>query len=138
MENELSAEEQEKLDASASMGATSGIATVEENAGAFLESLYRNNKAIRRDRATSIGEDAELRYKRYVEDLGIKIRVTKRERENMLDLSPTNAQSLTMAKDFESLEFVQKDMELTIKLRNLEIEYDLGVKRYNYLFGKSI
>ncbi len=51
--------------------------------GAFFNSLKRNNKQIRDDRATAITEDTELVYKRKIEDLekeialGIKIRNTE-------------------------------------------------------------
>jgi len=37
--------------------------------GAFIESLKRNNKQIRDDRAASIVDIAQLKYKRKVEDL---------------------------------------------------------------------
>jgi hypothetical protein len=36
--------------------------------GAFLLSLKRNNSKIREDRAQAIGEDAQLIYKRKIED----------------------------------------------------------------------
>lgn len=75
---------------------------VEGNVGAFVASLKRNNKQIRDDRATAIAEDTEVLYKRKVEDLELSIRKMQREQENMLDLSPTNAQSLVLASDFNS------------------------------------
>ena len=42
--------------------------------GAFVESLKRNNQKIREDRAIAIAEDAQLIYKREVEDLEIQIK----------------------------------------------------------------
>ena len=57
-----------------------------ETKGAFLESLQRNNKQIRQDRAEAIAEDAELVFKRKVEDLEMKIKRMRRERDGMLDL----------------------------------------------------
>ena len=42
--------------------------------GAFVASLKRNNSKIRSDRATAIAEDAQLIYKREVEDLQIQIK----------------------------------------------------------------
>ena len=47
--------------------------------GAFLASLKRNNTQIREDRATAIAEDAELLFKREVEDLAIQIKRLRRE-----------------------------------------------------------
>ena len=74
--------------------------TVSQRKGAFAESLQRNNKKIREDRAIAITEDAQLIYKREVEDMEIQIKQIKRERDQMLDLSPTNADSLVLATDF--------------------------------------
>lgn len=103
--------------------------------GAFLESLKRNNKQIRNDRAQAIGEDTQLLYKRKVEDLKVNIVRMRREQENMLDLSPTNAMSLMLASDFDSAQFVEKEIELGVKIRNEEIRLEIAENRYQYLFG---
>ncbi len=108
---------------------------VEEEKGAFVSSLKRNNKQIREDRATAIAEDTELAYKRAIEDLELSIKKMKREQENMLDLSPTNSQSLVLASDFSSNDYVAKDTELAVKIRNAEIKLNLARDRFAYLFG---
>ena len=108
---------------------------LEVEQGAFKESLYRNNSKIRKDRADSIIEDAELIYKREIEDLEVQMKKMQREQENMLDLSPTNAMNLTLASDFDSKIYVDKDIELGVKIRNVEIKLDIARKRYAYLFG---
>lgn len=108
------------------------------NSGAFIESLKRNNKQIRTDRAAAIAEDTELLFKRRIEDLQVSIRRMERERENMLDLSPTNATSLVLASDFDSSAFVEKDVELGLKIRNERIKLEIAVKRYNHLFGGNL
>lgn len=103
--------------------------------GAFMESLVRNNKKIREDRAVTIQEDAEVRYKRTVEDLELEIKKLKRDRENMLDLSPENAMSLVLASDFDAEAFVKKDLEIGVQIRNLEIKLEIAKTRYAHLFG---
>lgn len=103
--------------------------------GAFLESLKRNNKQIREDRATSIGEDSELRYKRAIEDIKVDIRKMRRDRDNMLDLSPESAMSLKLASDFDAGAYSAKDLELSLKIYNAEIRLKLAEERYAYLFG---
>lgn len=107
------------------------------SAGAFFESLKRNNAKIRDDRAAAIVEDAQVIYKREVEDIALQIKKLRREQENMLDLSPTNATSLVMASDFDAKDYVSKDMEIAVKIRNLEIKYELAKARYIYLFGNA-
>lgn len=109
---------------------------MEENMqGAFINSLKRNNKQIREDRATSIAEDTQLLYKRQIEDLDVALKRMRRDQENMLDLSPTNAQSLVLASDFDSNGYVTKDIELGVQIRNTEIKLEIARARYNYLFG---
>ena len=56
----------------------------------------------------------------------------------MLDLSPENTTTLKLASDFEAQTFVEKDLELGVKIRNLEITIEIATKRYEYLFGKAI
>jgi hypothetical protein len=106
-----------------------------DSEGAFFSSLKRNNKQIRDDRATAIAEDTDLVYKRKIEDLELSIKKMKREQDNMLDLSPTNAQSLILASDFDSTQYAEKDIDLGIKIRNTEITLEIAKKRYQYLFG---
>jgi hypothetical protein len=103
--------------------------------GAFAESLKRNNKQIRNDRAQAIVEDTELVYKRSIEDLELSLKKMKRERENMLDLSPSNAQSLVLASDFDSNSYVEKDLELGVKIRNTEIKLEIARSQFKHLFG---
>jgi len=109
----------------------------ERTEGAFLESLRRNNAKIRDDRARAIGEDAEVIYKREVEDLAIQLKKLRREQENMLDLSPTDADSLVLAADFDARAYVAKDLDLSVKIRNTEIKLELARARYAYLFGSE-
>ena len=106
--------------------------------GAFIESLKRNNKQIRADRAEAIGEDAQLIFKRRVEDLDVELRRLKRNRENMLDLSPDNAMSLKLADNFDSRDFVEKDIALGVEIRNTDIKLEIARSRYLYLFGATV
>ena len=106
--------------------------------GAFVESLKRNNKKIREDRAVSITEDTQMVYKRQIEDLIQSIKKIKRERENMLDLSPADANSLILASDFDPKDFVDKDIELGVKIRNFEIKLEIAQSQYKKLFGEEI
>lgn len=106
-----------------------------EPIGAFLSSLKRNNRQIREDRAQAIGEEAEITYKRTIEDLEISIKRMQRQQENMLDLSPDNAMSLMVAEKFDSRQYTDKDVDLGIQIRNAEIKLEIAKKRYAYLFG---
>jgi hypothetical protein len=104
--------------------------------GAFFDNLNRNNRSIKRDRAVAITEDAKLLYKRNIEDLEMQMKKLARERVNMLDLSPTSADSLILASDFDAPAFVKKDIELGVKIRTLQITLDIAKESYGKLFGE--
>ena len=113
----------------------SASAALEAVKGAFVDSLRRNNKKIRDDRAIAIVETAEMIYKRTVEDLELEIKRMRREREAMLDLSPTTADSLVLASDFDAPAFVTKDIDLGVRIRMAEIKLDIAKARYQHLFN---
>lgn len=110
---------------------------IESLNGAFIDSLLRNNAEIRKDRALAIQESAEMLYKRKVEDIEARIKLLKRDRASMLDLSPTNKQSLMVASDFKAEDFVAKDISLGVEIRNEMIILEIAKARYNELFVKS-
>ena len=56
----------------------------------------------------------------------------------MLDMSPTNAQSLIVASDFDADSYVAKDLKLGVDIRNNEIKLQVAIDRYEYLFGERL
>lgn len=113
-------------------------AGVETTKGALYQSLERSNAQIRKERGDVIAEDLETVFKRNVEDLELKVKRLTRDRANMYDFSPTNTQSLVMAKDLDSTEILEKDMTLSVELRNVVIKLEVAKERYLFLFGKTI
>jgi len=106
-----------------------------EMQGAFFDSLRRNAKQIKTDRALAIAEDAQIIFRRTVEDLEADLKKLRRTRENMLDMSPNSAISLQLAENFDSRGFVSQDIELGVDIRNTEIRLEIAKTRYEYLFG---
>lgn len=106
----------------------------QEPKGKFFDALNRNNKTIKRDRAIAIAEEAQTAYKRTVEDLQMQIKRLQRERNQMLDLSPTTADSLVLAKEFDAQSFVKKDIKLGLDIRNLQIQLEIANAQYLNLF----
>ncbi len=103
--------------------------------GAFLESLKRNNRQIKDDRAAAIVEDAEIGYRRKVEDLERSLKQMLRDQNNMLDLSPENVTTLKVASDFNSEDFISRDHKLGVDIRNQKIKLEVAKERYLHLFG---
>lgn len=106
--------------------------------GGFEDSLKRSNSKIKLDRALAITKSADLYYKRMVEDKIVELDAVITERENALDLSPTDVNTLIMASDFKAVEFAERDHKLSVKIRNLGIEVDVAKARYKQLFGKDL
>lgn len=107
-----------------------------ETTGAFVASLKRTNKSIKDDRAEAIGEDAEMSFRRYVEDMQVDMKRMIRAQFNMLDMSPENTYSLMLGKDFDSAKFVEEDAKLGLDMRNLNIKLEIATARYIELFGE--
>lgn len=103
-------------------------------AGAFVESLYRGNKEIKKDRAEAIAEDVQTVYKRKVEDMELEMKRLIRKRENMLDMAPDNAHSLKPASDVNAVNFVEEDLRIGYDLKQLELRLEVARARYKYLF----
>ena len=71
-----------------------------------------------------------------VKDVALKSNPSraKREREAMLDLGGTTTTNIIAVSDFNAEEFVAKDLEIGLNIRNLEIKLEIASNRYNELF----
>lgn len=108
-------------------------------AGAFHDSLNRNSSKIRKDRAQNIYDDTKLVYRRQVEDLQLALTRLKREQDAALDLAPSDILSTVPAsKDFDPVVFTDRDLEIGVKIRNLEIKLEIAQARYEFLFGEPV
>ena len=108
---------------------------LKSRAGTFVTSLTRNNKQIRDDRALAIVKATEKYHRRKVEDIADSIDQLEQDQENSLDLSPKDAQSLVMASDFNSGQFVQDDVNRSVKIHNEGVRLQAAKERYYKLFG---
>ena len=111
---------------------------VQKTKGGFLNaSLSRSNQQIRQERGDAIAEDLQIIYKRNVEDIEMKLTRLSREQKNAFDFSPTNSQSLVMAKELDSMQILEKDIQMSIRERELKITLNVAKQRYNFLFGET-
>ena len=114
---------------------------MEENTqqkGLFFQNLTRDFKKLKLDRAESVTEDAEIAYKRHIEDYCRNLRENLRKRENlMLELAPTTTYDATVVPaDFDVNNFMKADEDLGVKSRELKIRLEIMLERYETLFGK--
>lgn len=108
------------------------------NKGLFYQNLTRDFKKLKADRAESVTEDAEIAYKRHIEDYCRDLREISRRRENlMLELAPTTTYDATVVPaDFDVNKFMAEDEKLGIKSRELTIKLEIMLDRYEILFGE--
>jgi len=105
--------------------------------GLFEQLLTRSNKEIKGDRALTLIEDASLTYEREIQDMEMTYKKLGRKRDNMLDLSPTNADSLILGKEFDSKGFVNGDISIGVDQRNLQVKLEIAYARFHKLFGRK-
>jgi len=108
-----------------------------KNQGAFNASVARTPKEIRESRGAAISEDGEIAYKRAVEDQEYIVRKLKRDRAQMMDISPSNSLSYLVAREFDAKGFQEKDMEYSMQIRNESVKLAILKARYEYLFGNG-
>lgn len=103
----------------------------------FQSNLVRSFKDLKAAKASAVAEDAELSYKRKIEDICKEIRVNERSREeDILNLSPESTIAPTaIAKSFNPTLFVEKDLEIGTSNRQLCICLEILLDRYQRLFG---
>ena len=103
----------------------------------FEETLKQNFKQIRESRAQAITEDTELVYRRTIEDRYLKVRSIDRSVDNqLLDLCPSTTTSTQVAPaNYKADEFVSSDIQLALDRRDVLIELEIAVDRYEELFG---
>jgi len=109
----------------------------EIKSGFIKESLGRNNKTIRADRAEAINEDLEMVYKREIEDKLIAVKKLTRKQMNAFDFSPSNSQSLILGKDVDASITKDEDLALGLAIHNETVKLTIAKKRYNFLFGDT-
>lgn len=106
--------------------------------GHFVGVLQRSNKDIRDDRALTIAQKAKRSYRRKIEDILDEIKELRLRRLNMLDLSPTDRNSLVLGNNFDADDFVSKNLDLGKQIENLEITLRIATEEYEFLFGEKI
>lgn len=104
--------------------------------GAFSGSLKRSNDKIKEDRVKQITESAELFYSREIENIELKIKGLKNEREAYLDISTYKEYNVASPAEFDAIKFVNKDADISVNIHQLELLLKIVQDRYNFLFKK--
>lgn len=124
-------------------GPTPGVPSPETmlkaETGHLAESLLRNNRQIKADRAMTIISDLKKQYKRKIEDLVTELERFHMSREAIIDaLSPNTATTNVIGVGFDSGEFVEGDEAFLKNVWERETRIKGMVMRYRYLFGNDV
>jgi predicted RNase H-like nuclease (RuvC/YqgF family) len=96
-----------------------------------------NEKPTRRERTTTASKAAKSVYKREMQNIARLIRQLKREQENMADRPLTDTQTSEIADAIDSGAYVSKEIEIGVKIRDLEKKLESAKKRFQFLFGND-
>lgn len=113
------------------------VETEVELTGVLGDSLKRNSKEIREDRAAFIFEDLEQEYDRAVNDLDRDIKRKMSEQNRQFDFSPGTTISLTLKDDFDPRNIMEQDISRSMEIREMKVRRNELAKRYNTLFGEK-
>lgn len=108
-----------------------------ENQRSNVAFTMGNKKPSVRKRATVASEDAESIYKREIQNLAHLIRKLKQEKEDMADLPLTDKQASEITYAIASGTYVSKEIEMGVKIRDLEKKLESAKKRFQFLFGDN-
>jgi len=109
-----------------------------ELTGLLGKSLARSTSEIRKDRGLMIFEDLQIEFARKVDDLDRDIRRKESSQNREFDFSPGTTISLTIGKeDFDPLDILEKDHQISLDIRNMKIKRNMFAERYNTLFGEK-
>jgi hypothetical protein len=110
------------------------IDSYHENQGSNWK-FTMGDKNDRSDRAPATFKQAKLVYKREIKNLELSIRQLKREQEKIADHPLTDDQASEIASAIDSGAYVSKEVQLGVKIRDLETILKLAKKRFQFLFG---
>ena len=108
-----------------------------ENRDSDIAFTMGNEKPAGSERATVDSESAESLYNREMQKLERLIRSLKRERDNMANRPLTDKQTSEITYAFNSGAYVSKEIEIGVRIRDLEKKLENARKRFQFLFGES-
>ena len=108
-----------------------------KNRGSNIAFSMGNKKPTGSERETAGSEDAKSLYKREIQSLAHLINLLKMELEDISNLTPTDEQTKEITNAIDSGAYVSKEIEIGVKIRDLEKKLETARKRFQFLFGDN-
>ena len=94
-----------------------------------------DEKPAGRVRTTLPGHEPKAIYRREIQELARLIQYLKKQQEDLAGMALTEAEASEIADAIDSGAYVSKEIEIGVKIRDLEKKLELAKKRYQFLFG---
>jgi hypothetical protein len=94
-----------------------------------------DEKPASRDETTPPGQESQLLYKREIQNLARLIQYLKKQQEDLAGMTPTETETSEITDAIDSGAYVSKEIEIGVKIRDLEKKLESAKKRYQFLFG---
>ena len=94
-----------------------------------------NEKPASRTETTPPDQEPRLIYKREIQNLARLIQNLKKQKEDLARMTPTEAKTYEITDAIDSGAYVSKEIEIGVKIRDLEKKLKSAKKRYQFLFG---
>ncbi len=94
-----------------------------------------DEKPSSRPETTPAGRDRQMIYKREIQNLARLIQYLKKQQEDLAGMTPTEAQTSEITDAIDSGVYVSKEIEIGVKIREMEKKLESAEKKYQFLFG---
>ena len=105
-----------------------------ENPGSDIAFTMGDEKPKVSKRAAAASKDAATLYKREMQNLERLIGLLKKERDTMARRPLTDKQTSEITDAIDSGAYVSREIEIGVKIRDLEKKLDTARKRFQFLF----
>jgi hypothetical protein len=95
-----------------------------------------DEKPARPVSTAAASQKTESKYRREMRDLELLIQILKKKQEGLSKLPPTDAETSQITDAIDSGTYVSKEIEIGVKIRELEKKLESAKKRLQFLFDK--
>lgn len=103
----------------------------------FEQMLSRSGDRVLKDRAESVSKLATMAQTRLVQKLEEKSIELDMKKQELIDLSPDNRQTLKLGRDFNPEQWVEKYQSVSLDIVNNEVELKTAVATMYDLFTEE-
>lgn len=102
----------------------------------FVKMLTRDNSKVQKARAIRLGTITETEMSQLISNLETQRLTIEDQMDQQLDVTTQNDMtSMNAIKDWDAKSFIQRRVEMRVKLKNLEVNLEAAYETRKELFG---